>query len=341
MMVDSLGVEKIDESTYRGLKPLCKPDRAARGVYGGNLVGQALMVAMASAGEGFEPHSLHAYFVKATTDKSPLEWKVEQVSNGKTFANRHLQATQDGKITFLASVSLTKVNDFSKSVKEYEEKMEKYNKLQNASSTSDDDNDDNDDDVEPSKPIQFQTPLLKWLQNSPKLENLPTDKRFGVIKTDFKFPVEMVDLTATIEEELQNVTDRKVGFLLRWTPDEEQTRLLANGDSPGATMIKYVGLGVLSDSIFLTRLARILRVETVDLNHLVHYYSTSLDHVVYFHDHDFDPTQWMKFQFKATRFGNRRVVLEAEIFNHKNVHVATIVQEGLVYFNGLEKYAKL
>lgn len=340
-MVDSLGVQKIDEATYRGVMALGKPDRASRGVYGGNLVGQALMVAMSSAREGFQPHSLHAYFVRATTDKSPVEWKVEQVSNGKTFANRHLQATQNGQITFLANISLTLVNDFNQSMREYEAKMEKYNKIQQRAQDSDEaDEYDDDDDVEPAKPIQFQTPLLKWLQDDSKLNSIPSDKRFASIATDFKFPVEMVDLTATMEEENMGVTDRKVGFIIRWVPDDEQKRLLASG-TPEATVIRYVGLGVLSDAIFLTRLARILRVDSVDLSHLVHYYSTSLDHVVYFHDADFDPTQWMKFQFKATRFGNRRVVLEAEIFNHCDLHVATVVQEGLVYFNGLEKYAKL
>ena len=69
----------------------------------------------------------------------------------------------------------------------------------------------------------------------------------------------------------------------------------------------------------------------------------SLDHVIYFHDDDFDVTKWMEFSYKCTRYAQDRVDFEGEIYNDKGVQVASFFQQGLVRFeNGalLEK-AKL
>lgn len=108
------GVTKIGPNTYRGNRPLTKPDRRSRGVYGGNLCGQAVLVAMEAWPPEFKPHSFHSYFVKAVRDDEPLTWKVQEVSTGRTFANRSLQALQLGNIVFTAEVSLTKKNSISK-----------------------------------------------------------------------------------------------------------------------------------------------------------------------------------------------------------------------------------
>lgn len=108
------GVTKIGHNTYRGNRPLTKPDRRSRGVYGGNFCGQAVLVAMKSSPPEFKPHSFHSYFVKAGRDDEPVTWKVEEVSTGRTFANRLLQAIQFGNIVFTAEVSLTKKNSISK-----------------------------------------------------------------------------------------------------------------------------------------------------------------------------------------------------------------------------------
>ena len=47
------GVTKISDNKYVGVKPLIKPSPQSRGAFGGNLVGQALLVAIRSCPEGF------------------------------------------------------------------------------------------------------------------------------------------------------------------------------------------------------------------------------------------------------------------------------------------------
>ena len=58
---------------------------------------------------------------------------------------------------------------------------------------------------------------------------------------------------------------------------------------------------------------------------------------MYFHDTDFDVTNGWDSVSKMSIFPNNRALLEGEMYNEKGVHVATIIQEGLVHFNGIER----
>ncbi|KAI5968858.1 hypothetical protein CANMA_002032 [Candida margitis] len=107
-------VVEIDKQTYRGVKPLRKPAKEIRGVYGGNIVGQGILVAMRSSPSGFTPNSVHSHFIKAVNEETPLIWKVEEVSTGKSFATRKLRALQDDVVVFTSMVSLTSKNSASK-----------------------------------------------------------------------------------------------------------------------------------------------------------------------------------------------------------------------------------
>ena len=79
---------ELGPNTYRGNRPLTKPDRRSRGLRG-NLCGQAVLVAMEASPPEFKPHSFHSYFVKAVRDNEPLTWKVQEVSTGRTLLIVH------------------------------------------------------------------------------------------------------------------------------------------------------------------------------------------------------------------------------------------------------------
>ncbi|KAI5960512.1 hypothetical protein KGF57_001908 [Candida theae] len=106
-------VVQIDEQTYRGIKPLRKPSKEVRGVYGGNIVGQGILVAMRSA-PGYTPNSAHTYYLKAVNEETPLTWKIEDISTGKSFATRKLFAYQNDVAVFSAMISLTTKNSASR-----------------------------------------------------------------------------------------------------------------------------------------------------------------------------------------------------------------------------------
>ncbi|EGW33361.1 uncharacterized protein SPAPADRAFT_60699, partial [Spathaspora passalidarum NRRL Y-27907] len=113
-----LGVDEIGPNRYIGKKPLRKPDARNRGVYGGSLCAQAILVAMKSSPPGFRPHSLHSYFVKSVDEDTPVVWEVQEISNGRNFVNRMISAIQYDKLVYTANISLTLKNSKSGSKEE-------------------------------------------------------------------------------------------------------------------------------------------------------------------------------------------------------------------------------
>lgn len=334
------GVDKIGPHKYRGRKPLIRPSPDARGVFGGNLAGQALLVAIRSSPAEFKPHSLHSFFVRAANDKTPIEWQVNEVSNGKTFVNRAVKGLQDGQVVYIANISLTKRNSHREAVRKYEEY---YSKIEQKAKESDGDEDDEEEEEEveqaPPKPFVFQTPYHEWFKRH-DISKLPITDIESNFLVYHKILPEFTSLKLTPEEENVSATERRLSFLCQWGINHEQGfhQPLVNVDED----YQYVGLANLSDSMYLDTLLRVLRIRDLDFNEKERpYFSVSLDHTIYFHDSDFDVTKWMGFSFKAIRFAHDRVVIEGEMYNDQGVHVATIVQEGLVKFLGRERGAKI
>lgn len=329
-------VEECGPQSYKGLHPLTKPHPSAKGVYGGNLVGQSILVAIRSSPKGFMPNACHSAFLKAVNDDVPMEWKVETVSTGKNFCNCSVRGYQDGDVKFAATVSLTKRNSFKKSVEEYEaykqkEKAKEDAARNRAGADDDDDDDDDDDEPVPEKPFQFATPYPEWLRGV-DIDTLPIDYKTKSRMLYHKIPKKLVSLEGTEHEEKIPAAERKLAFFVRLGNDDVVVH---------HKEFQYAGLGVLSDSIFSTRLARVLRIPDLDLSAAAHYYFVSLDHSIYFHDDDFNVTDWLAFGFRAIRVVNNRFLLEGHMYNSKGEHFATIVQEGIVHFNGIERDAKL
>ncbi|CUM67062.1 uncharacterized protein PRCAT00004751001 [Priceomyces carsonii] len=319
------GVTEIGELTYKGNSALSKPSQASRGVYGGSIAAQAVLVAIKSSPDGFRPHSLHSSFVKPVSPKEPIIWKVQIISNGKNFCNRTITGTQGNEIKYYANVSLTRKNSLKRATMEYENYKAKLERG--------DDDDDDDDEGVVQKPFGFQSPYHKWFtpDSVNKLKEIPLV--FNQLKVYHKFSPKFVDLDATKEEESIPPAERSLSF---YTKFGEEGEISYDDDA-----YNYVGLAVLSDTVFLASLGRALRLRHIDLRHGIHYFSVSLDHTIYFHDEDFDPRKWMMFSFRYPRLSNDRLLVEGEMYNDKGVQVATVIQEGLVKLNGLEQGAKL
>ncbi|KAF9984635.1 Acyl-CoA thioesterase 8 [Modicella reniformis] len=98
-----LNLEEIDKDLYRS-KKLWVP-MGARGVFGGNLVGQALVAAMNTVSTEFSVHSLHSYFLLPGDPTTPILYHVERVRDGKSYCTRTVVATQRGNNVFVCTVS--------------------------------------------------------------------------------------------------------------------------------------------------------------------------------------------------------------------------------------------
>jgi acyl-CoA thioesterase II len=64
------------------------------GLYGGQIVAQALRAATLSVESGLEPHSIRAYFIRRGDHKEPIRYEVDRIRNGRSFATRRVVARQ-------------------------------------------------------------------------------------------------------------------------------------------------------------------------------------------------------------------------------------------------------
>ena len=64
------------------------------GLYGGQIVTQALRAAAATVGDGFDVHSLRAYFIRAGDAGEPVRYEVDRIRNGRSFCTRRVVARQ-------------------------------------------------------------------------------------------------------------------------------------------------------------------------------------------------------------------------------------------------------
>ena len=64
------------------------------GLYGGQIVAQALRAASASVDDDKVVHSLRAYFIRRGDHTEPVRYEVERTRNGRSFATRRVVARQ-------------------------------------------------------------------------------------------------------------------------------------------------------------------------------------------------------------------------------------------------------
>ena len=93
----------------------------ARGgrLFGGQVIAQAMVAALRSAPKDKPIHSLHAYFLRGGSDQMPVTLTVNRDFDGRSFANRRVVATQDGK----AILNLAASFQLDQSGKEYQVAM--------------------------------------------------------------------------------------------------------------------------------------------------------------------------------------------------------------------------
>src|SRR5579863_6987482 len=98
-----LDLEPLEVNLFRGRSPQSKWQR----VYGGQVIGQALVAACRTVAEVAQrpPHSLHAYFLLGGDPKVPIIYEVDRIRDGRSFTTRRVTAIQHGRAIFSMSVS--------------------------------------------------------------------------------------------------------------------------------------------------------------------------------------------------------------------------------------------
>src|SRR5712672_2341797 len=99
-LLNLLELEPLEVNLFRGESR----DIGSPQVFGGQVLGQALVAATATA-EDRAVHSLHAYFLRRGDFNSPIVYEVDRALDGKHFSSRRVVAIQHGRQIFNMSAS--------------------------------------------------------------------------------------------------------------------------------------------------------------------------------------------------------------------------------------------
>jgi acyl-CoA thioesterase-2 len=107
-LLSVLDLREIEGWGPRGEEDLWRGDSVpgpARRVYGGQVLGQALLACGRTVEPGRLPHSMHAYFLREGVLDVPIDFAVERLRDGRSFSARRSHAIQQGKpiLTLTAS----------------------------------------------------------------------------------------------------------------------------------------------------------------------------------------------------------------------------------------------
>lgn len=99
-LLTQLDLEQIEVNLFRG----DSRDIGGRSVFGGQVLGQALIAAYSTVEER-SVHSLHGYFLRPGDMEAPIVYDVDRIRDGKSFTTRRVVAIQHGRAIFNMSAS--------------------------------------------------------------------------------------------------------------------------------------------------------------------------------------------------------------------------------------------
>ncbi len=104
-LLNILDLEQLEQNLFRGRSP----QNGWQRVYGGQVVGQALVAANRTVeAKDRLTHSLHAYFLLPGDPKVPIVYEVDRIRDGGSFTTRRVIAIQHGQPIFTMGVSFHK-----------------------------------------------------------------------------------------------------------------------------------------------------------------------------------------------------------------------------------------
>ncbi|MCB1419107.1 MAG: acyl-CoA thioesterase II [Notoacmeibacter sp.] len=95
-LLSILDLERLEHNLYRGRSPQSGWQR----VFGGQVIGQALVAAQRTVPAPFHVHSLHCYFMRPGDPAVPIIYEVDRIRDGRTFLTRRVNAIQHGHAIF-------------------------------------------------------------------------------------------------------------------------------------------------------------------------------------------------------------------------------------------------
>lgn len=104
-LLKTLDLEPIEDNLFRGPRGIEGWQR----VFGGQVLGQALVAAARTVDADRPVHSLHGYFLLAGDPAREIVYDVERIRDGGSFTTRRVKAIQHGRPIFSMSSSFHKL----------------------------------------------------------------------------------------------------------------------------------------------------------------------------------------------------------------------------------------
>lgn len=100
-LVKLLDLRAIETNVFVGNSQ----DLGFKSLFGGQVLGQALVAASRTVDSARHVHSLHGYFLRPGNSNEPIYYEVDLIRSGKTFSTRRVVAKQGGLAIFSMSAS--------------------------------------------------------------------------------------------------------------------------------------------------------------------------------------------------------------------------------------------
>ncbi|MEO0543418.1 MAG: acyl-CoA thioesterase II [Pseudomonadota bacterium] len=95
-LVQYLSLEQHGDDVFVGQSPQTGRQR----VFGGQVIGQAMVAAAKTVSHDRHMHSLHCYFMRGGDPAVPIEYRVQRLRDGASFSTRQVTAWQHGKAIY-------------------------------------------------------------------------------------------------------------------------------------------------------------------------------------------------------------------------------------------------
>lgn len=106
-LIETLTLERLEDNLFRGPKS----EEGWQRVYGGQVLGQALVAAASTVEADRNIHSLHGYFLLGGDPAHEIIYEVERIRDGGSFTTRRVRAIQHGRTIFSMSASFHRHED--------------------------------------------------------------------------------------------------------------------------------------------------------------------------------------------------------------------------------------
>jgi len=289
----SLEVEQLEVNLFRS-KSLYMPARA-RGVFGGQVISQALVSATNCVSSSYALHSLHCYFLTTASATTPIVYQVDRVRDGSSYVTRGVRALQNGRTIFLMVCSFHKPEPWQPS---HQWKMP---------------------DVPPPEQCESDEVRLRRLI----LDNRDSPEDTQRLK-ELLIQQEQSPVTCNTAK-FKHVDENGLARFLYWIKARNVPKYQAS--------FQKCILSYMSDFRFIYTSVVIAGLKGSVSGESGPQYlgmNSSIDHVVWFYDHDFDCGDWLLYEMECPRIGSGRAVVHGRIFTRHGKLVAVTSQEGVL-----------